>query len=661
LSCPEYNILTTNNPYEAIEVLKKSPVDILISDQRMPVMPGLVLLKEAKKISPDTKRILISGFSDHKSPEEFINLGEIVSYFSKPWVDEELKLLIHSTLERKDLENKNKLLLNNIKRQNKELELTNTLITSNIKSKRKQIQFVQNLIETSKLQLKTINEFLYIINSSETIKETFTSLFSTIYNIIKFEEIGAVYSGYTHDRPDDFQTLNVMKNERFLLRTSINAPLEAIQKMFLERHRMIVIQNFEKSYYYSMFRDCFLNLDIRQVIVLPLFNSDDEKRQFMGFIFLGSREQNFFQSSKLTLFTELLTVLANTISEMIVFERIKEGGTQWEETFDAIQDPLILINRQYTILRANRAAIKLSKTYIKNIIGRTCYKLFTGKNAPCENCPLHSEAAQGHFDDTDSERYYNVKSFPIGDNFLIYYKDYTDTRHLYYKLIQSDKMAAIGELAGQVAHEINNPLAGLLAYTQLLINEIDKNNPYYKYTHDLKEIESAALRCKGIVENLLSFSTTHKKLNFTDVNINTVVEKALPLAGYLLKINKITVEKKLNKSIPTISGSFNQLQQVVFNLITNACHAMTGGGILTLKTRKEKNGVSLLVTDTGSGIPHSSLNKIFDPFYTTKEKNIGTGLGLYISHEIITNHSGIISVDSIIDKRTTFKVFIPAA
>ena len=121
------------------------------------------------------------------------------------------------------------------------------------------------------------------------------------------------------------------------------------------------------------------------------------------------------------------------------------------------------------------------------------------------------------------------------------------------------------------------------------------------------------------------------------------------------------MEKKFSESLPTLKGNFNQLQQVVFNLITNACHAMTGGGILSIKTEPSKTGALMTIHDTGSGIPTSSLKKIFDPFYTTKEKNLGTGLGLYICHEIINNHNGTIKVNSILDKGTAFTIFIPTA
>jgi len=653
------NILTTINPQEAIEILKSHNIAILISDQRMPIMTGLELFTYAKEISPDTKRILISGFSDHKSPEEFINYGEIISYISKPWVDEEVKLLISSTLEMKELEEKNKTLLGSIKKQNIELENANTLLTTNIKSKRKQIQFVQNLIETSKLQLKTINEFLYIINSSDSIKDTFTSLFSTIYKIISFEEIGAVYSSYIYTKQDNFQILNVMKNERAMVRDMPISQLKIIMNSLINESKMHVIQNFQRSKYYESLKDCFVNPDTKQVIILPLINRDMEKRQKMGFIFLGSQKTNFFQSSKLGLFTELLTVLTNTISEMIVFERIKEGGKQWEETFDAIQDPLILINNQFIILRANQAAFKLSRTYVKNLIGKKCFRVFARSKKQCENCPLHFETSLGNFVDRSNNRFFSVKAFPIADNFLLYYKDSTDKRHLQYKLIQSDKMAAIGELAGQVAHEINNPLAGLLAYTQLLLKEINKKSYFYKYMNDLKEIETAGLRCKDIVENLLSFSTTHKKTDFISVDINRVIERTLPLAGYILKINKITIKKEYAKKLPPVNGNFNQLQQVFFNLLTNACHSMTGGGYLTIKTSVSKSNVLVSFQDTGSGIAKYSLKQIFDPFYTTKEENTGTGLGLYICNEIINNHSGSIKVDSVLSEGTMFKILLP--
>jgi len=426
LSVDDYEVIITINPLEALELLKTNNFDIIISDQRMPVMSGLKLLNQAKSISPKTKRVLISGFLDHKQPEDFVNYAEIISYITKPWIDEELRLTIRSILKMKTLEEENEKLIENIQKQNEELEAKNILLVGNIKNKKNQIDFVQKIIETSKIQLKTINRFLYIINSSTSIKETFSSLFSTIYNIIKFEEIGAVYSTPFEEKiKNDYQILNVLKNKRTLVRYRLKSPINNIKNILLKKSKMIVIQDLDRSRLYSQFNDCFVTPDIKQIIIVPLFNRDNEKKQFIGFIFLGSREKNFFQSSKLSLFTELLTILANTISEMIVFELIKDGGTQWEETFDAIQDPLILINKNFTVLRANHAAIKLSRTYIKNLIGKKCHNLFASRETQCENCPLLSEEHLGRFIDSTNERYYNVKSFKINDNYLIYYKDYT--------------------------------------------------------------------------------------------------------------------------------------------------------------------------------------------------------------------------------------------
>ncbi|MBW1920718.1 MAG: PAS domain S-box protein [Deltaproteobacteria bacterium] len=225
------------------------------------------------------------------------------------------------------------------------------------------------------------------------------------------------------------------------------------------------------------------------------------------------------------------------------------------------------------------------------------------------------------------------------------------------QLAQSEKMASMGQLAAGVAHEINNPLTGILFYANLALESIEEGNPL---AEDLKCIIEDVHRCKGIVKNLLAYSrqSTPSKDIF---QLNSLVEQALKLIHDQKLFGKVTIKKEFSNEMMLIHADKNQLVQVVINLVMNAGDAMNGEGTLTLRTYRDKPNKKayLEVSDTGRGIPEENLSKIFDPFFTTKEQGKGTGLGLSTSYGIIQENGGSISVKETGPEGTTFLVELP--
>ena len=237
------------------------------------------------------------------------------------------------------------------------------------------------------------------------------------------------------------------------------------------------------------------------------------------------------------------------------------------------------------------------------------------------------------------------------------------------QLVQSAKMASVGQLAGGVAHEINNPLTGILNNVQLIkmLAEQKKEFNLDDFKELLQVIEESAVRCTGITRALLDFSCSSKDEK-QDVSLNEIIEKVYGLIENDLKLNNITIKKELDPGLPMVSGDLQLLQQVVFDIISNAKWAIlnkTGklGGLITIKTEYDAKNHSIYVniTDTGIGIPKENLERIFDPFFTTKPMGEGTGLGLSIVYSIIKDHQGSLEVQSEPGQGTSFKVTLPAA
>ncbi len=220
------------------------------------------------------------------------------------------------------------------------------------------------------------------------------------------------------------------------------------------------------------------------------------------------------------------------------------------------------------------------------------------------------------------------------------------------QLIQAAKLAAIGELASNIAHEINNPLTSILGYSELIKEENDINN----IMHDVGIIERESLRARDIVHQLLEFSRK-RSLEIKEININGSVSEVLALVSVPLKDSNINITTNYG-DIPLIEGDANQLKQVFLNIINNAVFAMQSGGVLGVTTKIIKDNVYIEISDTGKGIPKDVLHRIFEPFFTTKQEK-GTGLGLSISYKIIQSHQGRIDVDSEEGKGSKFTVVLP--
>ena len=243
------------------------------------------------------------------------------------------------------------------------------------------------------------------------------------------------------------------------------------------------------------------------------------------------------------------------------------------------------------------------------------------------------------------------------------YRDITGQRLIQSKLLQTEKMAALGQLVSGIAHELNNPLTSIQGYAQLLLSRRSASDR----AADTARISQEAERAGRIVKNLLLFSREAKPERRA-VHLNEVIERTLSLRAYELKLENIEVELALNPSLPQTLGDAAQLQQVVLNLIVNAEQAIVmargeesrGGRILIRTRRLAGDRLAMEVSDDGPGIAPEIASRIFDPFFTTKPPGIGTGLGLSIVYGIVQEHGGEVSVDSLPGRGTTLTVELPA-
>ncbi|MBL7687986.1 MAG: hypothetical protein JNJ49_08115 [Bdellovibrionaceae bacterium] len=346
-----------------------------------------------------------------------------------------------------------------------------------------------------------------------------------------------------------------------------------------------------------------------------------------------------FDGEKVERFTRFWTArlepLSMAIERVFLNREMFSSSRMWETIFDGIADPI-------AVLTDGHEPIRLNQAFSENA-GRRCYEIFAGRSAPCDGCQMQKvlvDGVQAEWQIRRGERVFRVKSYPIRLSKLTLINHYTDiSKGLELKghAIQGEKMAAIGLMAGNIAHELNNPLTGLRSLAQVL--SVDSRFPD-SVRNDLKEIESAAERSSRIIRDLMEFSSAGDHVRAL-VSINDVVESSLNMIKTALHDHAVNADL-----LPANEGMIrvdpHLLQHVVFNILNNASQAMRGAGEIRIRTRLDGDWVETEIADTGPGIPDEILGRIFEPFFTTKAAGQGTGLGLSMSRWIIENFGGTI-------------------
>lgn len=362
-----------------------------------------------------------------------------------------------------------------------------------------------------------------------------------------------------------------------------------------------------------------------------------------------------------------LQVIFRDITEKRRLEKkIIEAKRNLEAIFDGIRDQLSIQSPSFEILRVNKAVVEKYSLTFQELLGKKCFEAYYQKNEPCERCPLlvtlnTRQPASAMMKFPEGEVVFEISSYPVLDekgniHYLIeHVKDVTEEQRLQEQLIQSEKLAGIGILASGVAHEINNPLSGIIGMAEVALEEEDPN----KSKDYLRDILTCSQRIGEIVNGLRSYSRTAKRGEMSLVDLNEILDNSLKMVLLATKNIPVEVVKKY-QSEEKIKANPGEIQQVFTNLITNAFQAMNGKkGSLILSTRSLKDFVEVRVSDSGVGIPHHHLNKIFDPFFTTKKIGEGTGLGLNIVYRIVTKYEGTIEVESTEGVGTTFTIKFP--
>ena len=407
---------------------------------------------------------------------------------------------------------------------------------------------------------------------------------------------------------------------------------------------------------------------MRGIAIVPITRRGER----IGAVNLVTRDSRQFSTADLERIESMSDLLSVSLENAELVETLRKTEWRFRTLFRAAPDAVFTVLQSGRIREANDAVRDITGVDPRLAVGRELVELVVEADRPPLQSALDATLAgrpsrvevafQREVDGAISRRIVAVamSRLPEADPpaLLLVARDVTTEREMRTRMMEADRLAAVGELVAGVAHEVNNPLSSISAFSQLMLRDEGLTE---SQREGLEVIKSETIRASQVVKDLLAFarrSAPHREL----VDMNDVIERTLRLRGYQMTSSKVTVETALCPKLPNVAGDARQLQQVCLNLVINAVQAMTpmGGGTLRLMTHSDDGRVVMDVRDTGPGIPAWAKGKIFEPFFTTKEEGEGTGLGLSVSYGIIAAHGGTIEAVETSSEGTTMRVALPA-
>jgi len=361
---------------------------------------------------------------------------------------------------------------------------------------------------------------------------------------------------------------------------------------------------------------------------------------------------------------------------------LKKSEEHLRKVFLAAEDAIMTTDVDGMITLWSESSEKMFGYSKEDIVGKPVEALFaSGQDPALVEYTRPQSGSEGRWEGEVSYRSKDGRSFDgwcvttklldesarrVGHLSIV--RDVTERKQMQMQLIQADKMASLGELAAGVAHEINNPLSGILSNAEFLQEEIPTDDQ--ERQDEIQEIIRNSERIKTIVRDLLNFSRQKGSQEVSVFAISDVIESSLNLTGHQIELDHIGINKEINESLPPLRASYNQIEQVLINLLTNARHALNErypdrdeNKSMTLRSEEVIIGgrpfIRLEVTDHGVGIPEEDLDKVCMPFFTTKQPGKGTGLGLSISYNIVQQHGGHMRFESQAGQYTTAIIELP--
>jgi PAS domain S-box-containing protein len=601
-----YQVLTAGDGPRGLKLFKKHSPEIVLLDVRMPGMDGLQVLQRIKAIDKDAEVIIVTGHGDMDMAVECMR-KEASNFLTKPVSDDLLSIALKRSLERVVLKKKVKDYTNNLE----------TLVREANVELEKAYRFRENLIENSPDAIISIRRGGEII--------IFNSAAEKLLGYKKDEVVGRMNIVNVY-QPGDAK--KIMKE----LRSSHSGG-----PGILKKREMVVL---DKSGH-----------EIPVYLSAAILYEGGQEAGSVG-IFTDLRERKDLEKQLVTSLHFMENLIENSPDAIV---SVRKGGM------------IVIFNSAAEMLLGYKKEEVIGKMHITDIY------------LPGEAMQVMRDLRSDDFGGPGIVQRREMvvlnkagEQIPIDLFAAILYEDGKEAgsvgiftavqrqkRELEMQLMRSERLSYLGRLSAGIAHEINQPLTGVLTFASLLLRKFREDESTRK---DLEIIVRETTRIRRIVQGVLEFAR-ETPMEKKPVKIEQVLDETLDLVVHQQRFFGITVQKQYDTTLPELILDPNLMEQVFMNIILNAADAMKGSGTLTIGTRRDKTMVAIEFRDTGPGIPAAIIDKIFDPFFTTKDSTEGTGmgLGLSVSYGIVKNHSGDIEVRSEEGQGTTFIVRLPVS
>lgn len=636
-----YRVEIVHDGPQAIGYLEKSigsalEIDLVLLDMRMPGMSGLDVLDWIRG-HPDlryTRVVLLTAAASNDEKVQALSAGAD-DYITKPYYMQELLARVKTILRTQQLEKQ-------LHRQSRQLAELNRIS-----------QAVAATLETSQVYATAIRGVDAILE-------------------VEMAAVLIVEGGKLHCQH--------VRHYKGAIPSHIFPSTEkgiGILGSAWSEQETIFLNQVATDPRYDPTRDSPIGYTVRSMLATPL----TVRGRPVGVLAAYNKRAGEFTHVDVDLFASLASSVSEAIENAWLFQRVRlrhqellEGRNTLQALIDGIPHPIYTISDDWKLVVVNKSKADQLGTTPEALSGRICFRVFYNRQQPCEHCTVAltlKEKAEQHWPvrwlgDDHLPREWEVSAYPIpgkqasSARAVLVWQDKTEERRLENSLMQAGKLAAIGQLAAGVAHEINNPLTAINANAQMLKMVMPVEDENFESV-DL--IVRAGERAAKVVRGLLDFAR-QEQYSFTTGDIGESIQEALDLVNYQLQSANVNVTKEFEPAIPLIVASWEHLKSVWLNLLLNARDALlhtVGERRLEVMARANKDGqtVQVVMHDNGKGMTSAETLHIFEPFYTTKGPGQGTGLGLATCHRIIEQHGGEISVASKVGEGTTFLITLP--
>lgn len=604
---PNVDVEVSDNVANALELLKQHSFKTLIVDHRI-LQDNEALRQFLVEAKSNDSRIQTLLLNSSLSMPELLTLynHQLVNRVCDSVENESFPELLRLTMESFDEAEQQNRLLQLFDEQNERLKALKKNLEERVEKRQKYLKRSEKKLAKANEQIGLLHASLIAVHRAQTVKEMEGFLFEA-------------------------------------LKSSLH--LDWIRISFISQTNLENLTAAESS-----FRILNLEMEVNDQISGNISFARDVRRPFKV-----EEEELLVQVSE---------AVSLAISRLIALEDSEALKAQWETTFDAFSEPLCLVDSNNSIIRSNQAMVEATGRPYGDLMGENPFRIMLGDAAKKleQLPPPFRQRLETSEDALVFEILCQKLTDTPGNNFkIVIFRDVTEESRLEKHALESSKMAELGIIGSSIAHELNNPLGGMLNFLQLMKMDLKKEDPIFD---DVTDMESAAKRCKDIVESLLGFARKSNTENDDSFDFNDVIHHSLKLVEIQTKSMGIQVDWSRDSRALMMSGNSNQLVQALRNILQNSIEAierkkeLDNGFIGHIELDVSVKGKTLVleIQDNGDGIPADALPKIFNPLFSLRKTGLATGLGLTVAFKIISEHNGSLEISSHQGAGTTARI-----